>query len=131
MECHRTAAKHERALTSKLFWFQFTNYFAPLAYLAFLRNGFEGYPGAYNHLFGIRLLGCDGGNCTYPLAIQMVTIMLVRQCTSNFQEILVPQVISFWKSLEISGGKRKDKRTIWEQDYTLGDYIYIHVMDFW
>lgn len=118
MECHRTQAKFERALTMKLFWFQFTNYFSPLVYLAFFKNGFQGYPGNYKYVFGIRLLGCEGGNCTYPLAIQMITILVISQTKSNFKEILVPMLKQWWKRCkDVSGGD--DDLSLWEDNYTL------------
>ena len=64
-EHHRTQAKYEEALTYKMFWFQFANYYSPLVYIAFLKSGFEGYPGNYTYFWGVRWQGCDSGGCTY------------------------------------------------------------------
>merc|ERR1712226_1219656 len=96
-EHHRTQAKYEEALTYKMFWFQFANYYSPLVYIAFLKSGFEGYPGNYTYFWGVRWQGCDGGGCTYELAIQMIITMVAKQLMMNIVEIILPKGMFWWK----------------------------------
>jgi len=122
-EHHRTQAKYEEALTYKMFWFQFANYYSPLVYIAFLKSGFEGYPGNYTYFWGVRWQGCDSGGCTYELAIQMIITMVAKQLLLNIVEIIMP-LLTFWfkktfNQAKTEKGQNKVGLTRWEQDYNL------------
>ena len=54
IEMHRTQIEFEDNLTFKVFAFQFVNLYASIFYIAFFKGRFIGYPGNYNHIFGLR-----------------------------------------------------------------------------
>ena len=123
-EYHRTNSKYENALIQKMFYFQFVNYYSTLFYIAFFKEPFTGVPGNYGRIGGYRWQGCDSGQCTYELAIQLFTIMFAKQLLNNFVEVL-PPIIKRWFTMR-NFKKEKDvtKLTRWEHDYTLA-----HVKD--
>lgn len=119
-ECHRTETKYEKSLTKKMFWFQFVNYYSPLVYIAFFKDTLTGVPGNYNKFFGYRWHGCEGGGCTYELAVQLVVIMVAKQFALNIVEMLIPFLmlkIRAWKSKK--KGKANLELARWEQDFNL------------
>ena len=121
-EYHRTIIKHENALIHKMFWFNFFNYYVPLFYIAFIKGSLDRYPGNYFMFGEFRWQGCDGGQCIYELAIQLVTIMVVKQLIFGFMEFLFPCIAMYFKKGSIKETDNADKQeglTRWEQDYIL------------
>ena len=91
-ECHRTKKDHENAMTHKMFWFQFCNYYIPLFYIAFMKGPLDRHPGDYFQFFGFRWQGCNGNSCMYELIIQLFTILFVKQFLFGFSEIIIPSM---------------------------------------
>merc|ERR1719454_14433 len=118
-ECHRTELHHENAFIHKMFWFQFFNFYSPLFYIAFFKGGLDRYPGNYFYLFGYRWQGCDGGQCTYELAIQLFIILIVKQFLFGVIELIIPKVAIFFKKRQIEKSKEEKDLNRWEQDYIL------------
>ena len=118
-ECHRTELQHENSLIHKMFWFQFFNFYSPLFYIAFFKGGLDKYPGNYFYLFGYRWQGCEGGQCTYELAIQLFVILIVKQFFFGMIEIIIPQISVCLSEKTIKKNKQAKDLTRWEQDYLL------------
>lgn len=116
-ECHRTQQKHENALIHKMFWFNFFNFYSPLFYIAYFKGGFDRYPGNYVNFFGYRWQGCDGGQCTYELAIQMAVILIAKQLGFGLIEFILPKISVYFKKKSLPGAVKDFNR--WEQDYIL------------
>ncbi|CAL8079900.1 unnamed protein product [Calicophoron daubneyi] len=95
-EMHRTVSKFENQLTFKVFLFQFVNYYASIFYVAFFKGRFVGYPGNYNHLFGLRNEECNHGGCLIELALQLLIIMVGKQLINNCREVLIPKLRTCW-----------------------------------
>ena len=92
LEMHKTQTDFNNNLTLKVFIFQFSNIFASLFYIAFLKGSFSGYPGNYNRIFGYRLEECTGG-CLAELSQQLIIIMIGKQIISNMIEFIIPWVL--------------------------------------
>ena len=96
-EMHRTKSEHDNSLASKIFLFQFLNYYSSLFYIAFFKGKFVGYPGNYNALFSnyVRAETCSIGGCQYELMIQMAFIFIGDQIIEIVLEFLIPKIKSW------------------------------------
>uniref|UniRef100_A0A7N6BRG6 Anoctamin n=1 Tax=Anabas testudineus TaxID=64144 RepID=A0A7N6BRG6_ANATE len=52
MEIPKTHLEYENRLTTKMFMFQFVNYYSSCFYVAFFKGKFVNYPGDYSYMFG-------------------------------------------------------------------------------
>lgn len=120
LEHHRTENSYEVALTQKLFWFNFVNYYSPVFYIAFLKEPLAGYPPEYTKIFGkYTWQGCGEGGCTAELSLQLFSTLLVKYIFYNNAK-------SFglvWLKQKYKHKKHKvsPETTRWEQDYLLED----------
>ncbi|XP_041032704.1 anoctamin-7-like isoform X1 [Carcharodon carcharias] len=121
-EMHRTQSKYEDAFISKLFVFQFINFYSSPIYIAFFKGRFVGYPGQYGSLFGIRNEACGTGGCLIELAQELLIIMVGKQIINNVQEYVIPKVIFWWQKWELKGKDKEKSIPVqhpWEKDYQL------------
>jgi hypothetical protein len=51
---HKTQTEFDNNLTLKVYLFQFVNFYSSIFYIAFIKGKFNGYPGNYNKIFGLR-----------------------------------------------------------------------------
>ncbi|XP_043938535.1 anoctamin-5 isoform X2 [Protopterus annectens] len=119
MEIPRTHLEYENRLTTKMFLFQFVNYYSSCFYVAFFKGKFVGHPPKYTYMFGHwRNEECDPGGCLIELTTQLTIVMAGKQIWGNIQEALVPWLLNWW-------GRRKAKSSPenlycrWEQDSDL------------
>nr|XP_011452544.2 anoctamin-7 isoform X3 [Crassostrea gigas] len=117
-EMHRTQTEFEDQLTFKVFIFQFVNFYSSIIYVAFFKGKFNGYPGHYTKLFGLRNEECNNGGCLIELTQQLAVIMIGKQMINNAQEILIPKVKAFMHRCKVSLDKNA-VRSRWEEDYQL------------
>eukprot|EP00051_Salpingoeca_urceolata_P006617 m.87502 g.87502 ORF g.87502 m.87502 type:complete len:974 (-) comp14910_c1_seq2:66-2987(-) len=96
-ENHETQSSYDHQLSLKMFLFQFVNFYSTLFYIAFFKGQFTGIPGDYNKLFGLRQDDCPEYGCLFELTIQLAIIMVGKQTINNFQELVLPAVMSFFK----------------------------------
>ncbi|KAG8439741.1 hypothetical protein GDO86_005785 [Hymenochirus boettgeri] len=117
-ELPRTKSEYENSLTTKMFLFQFVNYYSSCFYIAFFKGKIVGYPGDPVYWFGkYRNEECDPGGCLLELTTQLTIIMGGKAIWNNIQEILVP-----WVKNLISRCRSSGKQTVlprWEADYLL------------
>ncbi|KAM8973260.1 anoctamin-6 [Pelodytes ibericus] len=117
-ELPRTKTEYENSLTTKMFLFQFVNYYSSCFYIAFFKGKYVGYPGDPVYWFGrYRNEECDPGGCLLELTTQLTIIMGGKAIWNNIQEILLPWVKNLISRCRSSGTERVMPR--WEQDYHL------------
>uniref|UniRef100_A0A7N6A8I8 Anoctamin n=1 Tax=Anabas testudineus TaxID=64144 RepID=A0A7N6A8I8_ANATE len=115
MEIPKTHLEYENRLTTKMFMFQFVNYYSSCFYVAFFKGKFVNYPGDYSYMFGkwtnLRNEECDPGGCLIELSTQLVIIMAGKQLWGNIQEALLP-------------GRHHPENhySRWEQDHVLQNF---------
>uniref|UniRef100_A0A8D0GZ66 Anoctamin n=1 Tax=Sphenodon punctatus TaxID=8508 RepID=A0A8D0GZ66_SPHPU len=118
-ELPRTQTDYENSLTTKMFLFQFVNYYSSCFYIAFFKGKFVGYPGDPVYWLGkYRNEECDPGGCLLELTTQLAIIMGGKAIWNNIQEVLLPWV----KNLVGRYCTAVRAETIiprWEQDYHL------------
>ncbi|MBN3279928.1 ANO5 protein, partial [Polyodon spathula] len=119
LEIPRTHIQYENRLTTKMFLFQFVNYYSSCFYVAFFKGKFVGYPGSYTYMFGVlRNEECDPGGCLIELTTQLIIVMAGKQIWGNIQEALVPWLQNWWRSRK-ARNQPESLYTRWEQDYDL------------
>ncbi|XP_028999538.1 anoctamin-5b isoform X2 [Betta splendens] len=125
MEIPKTHLEYENRLTTKMFMFQFVNYYSSCFYVAFFKGKFVGYPGKYSYMFGkwtnLRNEECDPGGCLIELTTQLVIVMVGKQLWGNIQEALLPLMRNWWSSR----GRRhhpENHYSRWEQDHILQNF---------
>ncbi|XP_018108013.1 anoctamin-6 isoform X2 [Xenopus laevis] len=117
-ELPRTRTEYENSLTTKMFLFQFVNYYSSCFYIAFFKGKIVGYPGDPVYWFGkYRNEECDPGGCLLELTTQLTIIMGGKAIWNNIQEILVPWVKNLISRCRSSGSQAVLPR--WEADYLL------------
>ncbi|KAM9311705.1 anoctamin-6 [Gastrophryne carolinensis] len=117
-ELPRTRTDYENSLTTKMFLFQFVNYYSSCFYIAFFKGKFVGYPGDPVYWFGrFRNEECDPGGCLLELTMQLIIIMGGKAVWNNIQEILLPMIKNRIAQCRSSGIETMKPR--WEQDYHL------------
>ncbi|KAM3926928.1 anoctamin-6 isoform 2-T2 [Leptodactylus fuscus] len=117
-ELPRTKSEYENSLTTKMFLFQFVNYYSSCFYIAFFKGKFVGYPGDPVYWFGrFRNEECDPGGCLLELTTQLTIIMGGKAIWNNIQEILLPWIKNLIARCRSSGIETIKPR--WEQDYHL------------
>ncbi|XP_063783420.1 anoctamin-6 [Pseudophryne corroboree] len=117
-ELPRTKTEYENSLTTKMFLFQFVNYYSSCFYIAFFKGKFVGYPGDPVYWFGrFRNEECDPGGCLLELTTQLTIIIGGKAIWNNIQEILVPWIKNIIVRCRSSGIETIKPR--WEQDYHL------------
>ncbi|XP_077998551.1 anoctamin-7-like isoform X2 [Glandiceps talaboti] len=124
-EMHRTQTEYEDQLTFKVFVFQFVNFYSSIFYIAFFKGRFNGYPGNYSTIFGLRNEECGQGGCLVELAQQLLVIMVGKQVINNCQELAIPKVKQFIQRYKVQGkmkGKVEREQAQWEEDYQLVEY---------
>ncbi|NXU89529.1 ANO6 protein, partial [Xiphorhynchus elegans] len=118
-ELPRTQTDYENSLTTKMFLFQFVNYYSSCFYIAFFKGKFVGHPGNPVYWLGkYRNEECDPGGCLLELTTQLAIIVGGKAIWNNIQEVLVPLV----KNLigRYSAAARSEKVVPrWEEDYHL------------
>ena len=93
-EMHRTQSEHDNSLASKIFLFQFLNYYSSIFYIAFFKGKFVGYPGNYHSMFSnyVRAEACSPGGCQADLMIQMAFIFIGDQLIEIALEFWIPKI---------------------------------------
>ncbi|OXB55035.1 hypothetical protein ASZ78_006377 [Callipepla squamata] len=118
-ELPRTQTEYENSLTTKMFLFQFVNYYSSCFYIAFFKGKFVGYPGNPVYWLGkYRNEECDPGGCLFELTTQLAIIVGGKAIWNNIQEVLLPWI----KNLigRYCADARSEKIVPrWEQDYHL------------
>nr|XP_021403090.1 anoctamin-6 isoform X3 [Lonchura striata domestica] len=118
-ELPRTQTDYENSLTTKMFLFQFVNYYSSCFYIAFFKGKFVGHPGSPVYWLGkYRNEECDPGGCLLELTTQLAIIVGGKAIWNNIQEVLLPLV----KNLigRYSAAARSEKVVPrWEHDYQL------------
>ncbi|KAM6094179.1 anoctamin-6 isoform 2-T2 [Chlamydotis macqueenii] len=118
-ELPRTQTDYENSLTTKMFLFQFVNYYSSCFYIAFFKGKFVGHPGSRVYWLGkYRTEECDPGGCLLELTTQLAIIVGGKAIWNNIQEVLVPWV----KNLlgRYCAAARSEKLVPrWEEDYHL------------
>ncbi|NXY19675.1 ANO6 protein, partial [Atrichornis clamosus] len=118
-ELPRTQTDYENSLTTKMFLFQFVNYYSSCFYIAFFKGKFVGHPGNPVYWLGkYRNEECDPGGCLLELTTQLAIIVGGKAIWNNIQEVLFPLV----KNLigRYSAAARSEKIVPrWEHDYHL------------
>ncbi|KAL6461559.1 hypothetical protein MHYP_G00297030 [Metynnis hypsauchen] len=123
MEIPKTHLEYENKLTTKMFMFQFVNYYSSCFYVAFFKGKFVGYPGNYTYMFGSQLRNeeCAPGGCLIELTTQLVIVMAGKQLVGNIQEALLPLLKNWWISRK--GRSHPEGRySRWEQDHDLQNF---------
>ncbi|XP_068173169.1 anoctamin-7 isoform X2 [Antennarius striatus] len=137
-EMHRTQSKYEDMFILKVFIFQFINFYSSPIYIAFFKGRFNGFPGHYYTLFGVRNEDCGVGGCLTELAQELLVIMVGKQLINNIQEFIAPKLKAWWKKKKNPcvrkvkeeearigmSGEEKDQEGVakvppWEADYEL------------
>lgn len=54
MELLRTQTEFDESLSTKIYLFQFVNYYTSIVYIAFVKGKNTGYPAKYLRIFGLR-----------------------------------------------------------------------------
>uniref|UniRef100_A0A8D2NN24 Anoctamin n=1 Tax=Zosterops lateralis melanops TaxID=1220523 RepID=A0A8D2NN24_ZOSLA len=118
-ELPRTQTDYENSLTTKMFLFQFVNYYSSCFYIAFFKGKFVGHPGSPVYWLGkYRNEECDPGGCLLELTTQLAIIVGGKAIWNNIQEVLLPLV----KNLigRYSAAAKSEKVVArWEHDYHL------------
>uniref|UniRef100_A0A146LAE4 Anoctamin n=1 Tax=Lygus hesperus TaxID=30085 RepID=A0A146LAE4_LYGHE len=122
-EMVRTQSEFDDSLTFKMYLLQFINYYTSIFYLAFIKGKFIGYPKQYTRLFNIRQEECDTGGCLFEVTAQLAIIMVGKQVTSTFLELVYPVLMKYWRA----GFKKQywkgklwgEEGPQWVQDYFL------------
>uniref|UniRef100_A0A8B9VFP6 Anoctamin n=1 Tax=Anas zonorhyncha TaxID=75864 RepID=A0A8B9VFP6_9AVES len=118
-ELPRTQTDYENSLTTKMFLFQFVNYYSSCFYIAFFKGKFVGHPGNPVYWLGkYRNEECDPGGCLLELTTQLAIIVGGKAIWNNIQEVLLPWV----KNLigRYCADARSEKIVPrWEHDYHL------------
>ncbi|NWV11140.1 ANO6 protein, partial [Ptilonorhynchus violaceus] len=118
-ELPRTQTDYENSLTTKMFLFQFVNYYSSCFYIAFFKGKFVGHPGNPVYWLGkYRNEECDPGGCLLELTTQLAIIVGGKAIWNNIQEVLLPLI----KNLigRYSAAARSEKVVPrWEHDYHL------------
>lgn len=89
-ENHETETEYYDNLIAKTFLFQFVNSYTSLFYVAFLKKNFK---------FGKFSDGCDG-SCLDELKTQLEGLIVTSALIGNFQELVIPTLIGWYKSLK-------------------------------
>ncbi|XP_022522820.2 anoctamin-5 [Astyanax mexicanus] len=118
MEIPKTHSEYENSLTTKMFMFQFVNYYSSCFYVAFFKGKFVGYPGEYTYMFGghLRNEECAPEGCLIELTTQLGIIMSGKQLVANIQEIVLPLLKNWWTNRKRRGHSGSSQ---WEQDHAL------------
>ncbi|KAK4829403.1 hypothetical protein QYF61_003884 [Mycteria americana] len=112
-ELPRTQTDYENSLTTKMFLFQFVNYYSSCFYIAFFKGKFVGHPGNPVYWLGkYRNEECDPGGCLLELTTQLAIIVGGKAIWNNIQEVLLPDLdrLEKWANgnlMEFNKGKCK------------------------
>ena len=87
MEQHKTPTEFEKSYSNKMFFFQITNNYSAIIYLAFFKSKFVGYPGDYRRVFGQRQEQCGLAGCITEVAFELALVMVLLELYSNIKEI--------------------------------------------
>uniref|UniRef100_A0A8B9KM40 Anoctamin n=1 Tax=Astyanax mexicanus TaxID=7994 RepID=A0A8B9KM40_ASTMX len=102
--------EHVNKLTTKMFMFQFVNYYSSCFYVAFFKGKFVGYPGKYTYMFGSHLRNeeCAPGGCLIELTTQLVIVMVGKQL--------------LWLHFNSGRSHPEGQYSRWEQDHDLQSF---------
>ncbi|KAM3832315.1 anoctamin-6 [Vipera latastei] len=118
-EIPRTQTDYENSLTTKMFLFQFVNYYSSCFYIAFFKGKFIGFPGDPVYWMGkYRNEECDPGGCLLELTTQLAIIMGGKAIWNNIQEVLFPWLKNLIGTC-FSVTRAETIVPYWEQDYHL------------
>lgn len=132
MELPRTWTLYEDSLTTKMFLFQFVNYYGTIFYIAFFKGRFNLVPGVRKgYLFGRwRQDTCDASGCFVDLFIQLAIIMIGKQAINNLKEIIIPWLRKCWVSKKNAKQETdEDLYLRWEQDRDLPEQPKLGLFD--
>ncbi|NXF05596.1 ANO6 protein, partial [Smithornis capensis] len=118
-ELPRTQTDYENSLTTKMFLFQFVNYYSSCFYIAFFKGKFVGHPGNPVYWLGkYRNEECDPGGCLLELTTQLAIIVGGKAIWNNIQEVLVPLAKNL---IGRSSAAARSEKVVprWEEDYHL------------
>ncbi|NWI50066.1 ANO6 protein, partial [Calyptomena viridis] len=118
-ELPRTQTDYENSLTTKMFLFQFVNYYSSCFYIAFFKGKFVGHPGNPVYWLGkYRNEECDPGGCLLELTTQLAIIVGGKAIWNNIQEVLLPLVKNL---IGRSSAAARSEKVVprWEEDYHL------------
>ncbi|NWX22671.1 ANO6 protein, partial [Aegotheles bennettii] len=118
-ELPRTQTDYENSLTTKMFLFQFVNYYSSCFYIAFFKGKYVGHPGKPVYWLGkYRNEECDPGGCLLELTTQLAIIVGGKAIWNNIQEVLLPWVKNLIGRY-CAAAKSEKVVPRWEQDYHL------------
>ncbi|CAF0799103.1 unnamed protein product [Brachionus calyciflorus] len=120
-ELHRTDSRYEKALTIKMYLFQFVNYYASIFYIAFFKGKFSE---------STFIEKCDQSGCLSELSIQLAIIMVGKQIFNNIQEFLYPLVANCLSRFTANKQtRRKNSMENWLKDYYLISWTNLTLFD--
>ncbi|XP_064628631.1 anoctamin-4-like isoform X6 [Lineus longissimus] len=120
----RTETEFEDKFTSKMFLFQFVNYYSTIFYIAFFKGRLNDYPGSTTFYVAgsYRQEECDPAGCLIELCIQLGITMIGKQAFNNIKELVIPVVMNYIRARKAKKAEKDEKNvyTRWEQDFDLG-----------
>ncbi|XP_050545540.1 anoctamin-1 [Daktulosphaira vitifoliae] len=135
MELLRTQTEFDESLSTKIYLFQFVNYYTSIIYIAFVKGKNTGYPAKYLRIFGLRQEECSPGGCLMELSIQLFIIMVGQQAVNTIVEMIIPAGLNWFNSRTENTGRldaikssseEKDlelsNKKPWTEDYKLLDW---------
>lgn len=118
-ELHRTQTEYDDSFITKMYLFQFVNFYSSLFYIAFFKGNLTGHPGGFNRVSGLRLDECSTYGCMLELTIQLGIIFVGKQILNNITELGVPYVKRLIKIFKHKEEQEEDVYTRWEKDFDL------------
>ncbi|CAI8002180.1 Anoctamin-7 [Geodia barretti] len=118
-ELHRTQSEYDDSFITKMYLFQFVNFYSSLFYVAFFKGNLTGFPGGFNRIGGLRLDECSTYGCMLELTIQLGIIFVGKQILNNATELGVPYLMRLIKIIRHKEEQEEDVYTRWEKDYDL------------
>jgi hypothetical protein len=118
-ELHRTQSDYDDSFITKMYLFQFVNFYSSLFYVAFFKGNLTGFPGGFNRVGGLRLDECSTYGCMLELTIQLGIIFVGKQILNNATELGVPYMKRLIKIFRHKEEQEEDVYTRWERDYDL------------
>ena len=109
-ENHRTESEYEDALVVKTFLFQFVNSYAPLIYIAFIKEHFDG------------CIDGEVNGCINELSNALGYIYVTRLVVDNFLEVVVPFLKLVQEHHKMRANRDSNKINPSEEQYVMEHY---------
>ncbi|KAJ8932911.1 hypothetical protein NQ318_002861 [Aromia moschata] len=112
MENHRTQYHYDNSYIYKSYALAFTNNYSAVFYIAFFKGKFYTHPGDMSLWSAFGGLGsdiCDPSGCVLDLAVQLLSIMVMKIVVDNIVQVLVPILKEYVKR---KFHKVKDKKAL-------------------